>query len=1112
MADNGAAGTAGLLRTAESVTKSLRAKSTPVEDIVRVSNSLLDDELNVYLPNAVSFVFDLLVDRLNDKKQVKYRASTQVWQLFNKAWLQLEAKVRNRSFKSFRFGECVADALTRLSSDGETISTITQTLNLVRLSSLVNAQEHAVEILDSYIKLVRKSVKEQDIKDIVSFFRASMSIEKYTPKFITSFVASALPSILDILDSPGSEPLLAVIKRTVLSKDSLVNLRHNVDILLEQDVSGNSLIYFYSMVVDTLSKSDIDTLEHIYSKIVALHPETSGRLLGYITETKRTLSPAFLLQVFDAEFSKEEQDWKLIHSVLKLDIEIGTKNGEQIMRALQSQSFDGYIAVGEEIIDAHIRARELGAFFQLWTKLLSTDTKWGAAEFCQVVSKSIPMLSATQLKVLAEDLLSNTLSSKYTALTAVLQGLFSVRDKMILKQAKDIFKPVFLIEEGSDDLWLLRYQLLCLFEDIVSTEELAALAKPKPKSATLYHFYTLFRIRELIPFETKYLVKYFMKFVKSNHGDSLLQMLFERWFVIVNEIFPQDHIDLLVSFLLNADAIAIGVLDNSHLLEQPNITESLIIQISASIKETSSVSELHISILRMIPIQCYPRRVKVPLLNTLTGRYLKVKDMDFGVIQHILQTPTFKSGIESDIDTISAVVSRDPKSSLFITLWEHRASNLKDVANLKFLQSLANHVMEGLTSANGLSVYMFMAHSILSSPVDGVDISGLKDAFIENSRTLLTGYSNKPKKNIQNTSWLLGVLYELDISQTEFSQLCPVLVKFGDQIQRSGHIETMSSLFLLFTKYKVGSFGYLQSLYIVLRQLGVRRDQLTDGLSRLLSDVENDQFTQSFYEVIGSIDQEYQEYVLEIVKCYWTSIQRSNEHAQSIFVKCLSILASHLGAMTSDFRISVFHSLRALLVEKTWIITQYGLELIIAVLTIAADQLSLDDSLAEECFTSISMCMSNILLFHRYRLSNRHHIVLSFFTSLLRALTKQKTNSLLQKSKVAAESYQRLLSNLCEPPQVKESHSNSLSSGTSDIKRALRKHLHVLLMTYVHLALKFSFEAEVREALLAGVFGIFDVLSDSELQLVSTSLDYSGRVYYRTLYDEYKKVGKWQTN
>jgi nucleolar pre-ribosomal-associated protein 2 len=1068
-------------------------------------------------------VFELLIDRLNDSKQNKFRGNTGIWRLFNKTWRfqDKQPKLRNRSFQNLRFGEVISSALKLIDKDEESINIISETFTLVRLgSAIIIPQENSLQILASYLQLIKGSFNEKHINDIISFFNASSNTESYTPKFITLFVSTVLPSILSIIQSLSAQPLIALIRKTVLYKDNLSNLKVNVDLLLECDVSGPSLVCFYKLIVDTISRNDIETLEHIFNQISKKLPEISEALLEYISCTKRTLSQPFLLNIFDAEFAQPRQNWKLVHSVLALDIEVGIKHAEKIMSALERQEYQNYVSIGQEIIDGHVRARELISFFQLWTQFLSKNSqKWGSLEFCKVVSKSITTLSSTQLKQLVGSLMKEKSQSRLTALTTIIQGLFFVREKAAMTQAKEIFTPIFCSDEDSDDLWNIRYQLLCLYEDIISEENMAQLTSKKIKSAsaTLNQCYTFFRIRELIEYDTKSVIKSFMKFVRSEHDAPILKMIFGRWFVLLSQLFQKDQVDELVSYLLEYEGLTLQVIANHAIFEQAILVGSMIANITASIDTSSAVSQFQVTLLKSIPIQCYPRRVKIPLLDSLTDRYLETpSDLLLDTILHILQTPTFKSKVESDLKTICQIVKNNPQSKFFETMWRQRISNIKESQNLEFLEEVIKFAEKGLSKSKDLSPVMYMAFTVLSSGIQDIDTSSLQSKFIESSKSLLNSYISKSaQKNTSGISWLLKVLYKLDLKREDFETLYPALLKFGELVQSSEFLDTKANLFLLLTKYKDddSSIVFLESLYIVLRETGVPKDALIPGLTHSLSKLSDDQFNQLLLNVIHSIQHcDQSVFIIEILTCYWATFRRSNKRSQELLVKSVSKIASNIVFIQNSSLVILLHSLRSLLVEKTWIISQYGIELIMALLSRATDELDLSDSQAEECFTSITLCMSNTLLFHRYRLSSRHHIVMSLFTSLMKQLTRQRCKSVLQHSKVAAESFQRLLANLCEPPQSKESHTDSLSSAVSVIKRSLRKHLHVLLLSYIHLSLKFSFEVEVREVLLPGIFGIFDVLSDSELLLVSTSLDYSGRVYYRKLYDEYKKVGKWQTD
>lgn len=45
---------------------------------------------------------------------------------------------------------------------------------------------------------------------------------------------------------------------------------------------------------------------------------------------------------------------------------------------------------------------------------------------------------------------------------------------------------------------------------------------------------------------------------------------------------------------------------------------------------------------------------------------------------------------------------------------------------------------------------------------------------------------------------------------------------------------------------------------------------------------------------------------------------------------------------------------------------------------------------------------------------------------------------------------------------------------------------------------------------MPGIYSMFTVLSQNELRVVNDSLDYGGKAFYKTLYNDYKDHGKWK--
>lgn len=1131
------------IRTAEGITRFLRSKNTSIQDIVKVSNELLDEKLDVYLPNKGIFVFELLCDRLNDVKTKNFRLEPEIWELFNKTYIKLDAqpKVRNRTFQGLKFGEALASSLNESQSSKELLLVLTRVINLVKFNTISNNTfDFSVEILTKYLELVTKLSDELDdnetqafIKDITSLFQVIISTEKLSKKFISNFASTALPSILKLSDVRKTEfpSLLSLIKRILLNKEQQENLISNLELLIKAGPSDAEIAHYYRMVIDSISKSDIQTAEKLFTIITEKYPNTSEQLLGYLSAIKRTLSQAFLDQVVEKEFSYPKQNWNLLNSVLELDIEIGIKHALRIMRNLESQDFNEYLKIGEQLVNCFIRAREFVNFFNLWCQIITDkNSKWSTKEFKEIVSNNIHVLSFSQLTTLVNLLLSSdrVTVAQLVLLNTIVQGLFRTQDALLVQQSRELFIPVWELKQDNDELWCLKYQLLCLYEDILNDEQLENVIFQSKFPKSTHHFYTVFRIREIHEFDIASFASSFVKFSQRSGSFEIFKTVFTRWFVMINEFFNIEQINSLVDLLLadpnfNLDSI----FGNDLLFEQPKITESLISKVSASLNKKSD-KLLKIEILKTIPIQCYPKKLKTIILDQLVDELLQSKeshDEILEAIQHILQTPTFKSKIESDLSTIFSIVDKSPKSKVFPQIWSHYITSVKETSSQDYIKAMIQEVTSSISKFknNKLSSSHYIAFTILSNPpnIEESRLGKLKAAFVESSKTLLNSFigSKESQSKIFEISWLLNVLYLLDLSEDDFYKLQPSIKKFAQNLNES-KIEIKENIFLLYSKYSnTGSFTteYFEALYIVLRSNGVPSGKLLVGLGNVVSKLSEDEFHQSFNLLIESFNDESNVlYLVEILSVYWKYFQRESTNSSKLFVKSLSTALINFSKFSKSQALNnIILSSKSILLEKSWIISQYSLELLITLLSKSADSLLLhNNEYSESIYLSITLTLSNILLFHRFRLSNRHHIILSLFKSLLSCLTK-RNNGMLSTSISSAEAYSRVVSNLCEPSQHSFKDSNndsSLNSASSIVKKSLRKHLPILLLSYIYFALKYSYDTKVREALLPGIFNIFDVLSQNELVLVSSSLDYSGRTYYRSLYDDYKKIGKWKTD
>jgi nucleolar pre-ribosomal-associated protein 2 len=245
--------------------------------------------------------------------------------------------------------------------------------------------------------------------------------------------------------------------------------------------------------------------------------------------------------------------------------------------------------------------------------------------------------------------------------------------------------------------------------------------------------------------------------------------------------------------------------------------------------------------------------------------------------------------------------------------------------------------------------------------------------------------------------------------------------------------------------------------------------------------------------------------------------KEKHESLRPLFVFIVSQALKH----SQDLSVNSLHALGlfvdSLLREKSWMVSQYMLELILAfVAKVSLDTLvhrhgyDVEDN-RSRLYLQLTRTCSSVLLFHRHRINGRYHLVLRALISLLGCLTvKSEWNCSGISSALA---YSRLIGNLCEPPvqSIREKGGKSnLTSSATLTKKALARHLPVFLANYIYASLNEGFTSEVSESLKPEIYNVFAVLGTEGVKVTSGMVDSSGRAYLKILYEDYTKNGKWQ--
>ncbi|KAM0157744.1 hypothetical protein ACHAPG_004488 [Botrytis cinerea] len=228
-----------------------------------------------------------------------------------------------------------------------------------------------------------------------------------------------------------------------------------------------------------------------------------------------------------------------------------------------------------------------------------------------------------------------------------------------------------------------------------------------------------------------------------------------------------------------------------------------------------------------------------------------------------------------------------------------------------------------------------------------------------------------------------------------------------------------------------------------------------------------------------------------------------------------------------------------MLKTKRRALSQWSVDRTLAILAIICSSKgpSLPTSQANNIFIRLCALMKVVLTNHRFRLEGHLHCVIQVLQPLLRCfftahshtskrllqaftpppwlpqlqpgITSSSSNTL---SPIAAESFTRLLTLICDPTPNSISHSsmNNLTSAVAKAKKIAGQHMHIILQTYIKFNLDMTMKSEVRTAMTPGLYAIFGCTDMEGRKAVVDGLDSSARAVWGTLYRDWARFGKWK--
>lgn len=210
-----------------------------------------------------------------------------------------------------------------------------------------------------------------------------------------------------------------------------------------------------------------------------------------------------------------------------------------------------------------------------------------------------------------------------------------------------------------------------------------------------------------------------------------------------------------------------------------------------------------------------------------------------------------------------------------------------------------------------------------------------------------------------------------------------------------------------------------------------------------------------------------------------------------------------------------------LLQKHTGVISQWHIDELLAAISVKASRLSTQTE-KDSGRLYIGLCRSfgTLLATHRSKIGGRYHLVVLALQALLRCLFIPYKDDEAVGGELSiwgashAAAYGRILNMICDPSvsSVKRSRNRSRLELNDEMKRARSiagQHLQYLIMEFCGCQLRGRLQSGMREALNAGLYAVLAVIPQDNMRTMNAAMDSSSRSVFKALYNDYRKIGKW---
>lgn len=170
----------------------------------------------------------------------------------------------------------------------------------------------------------------------------------------------------------------------------------------------------------------------------------------------------------------------------------------------------------------------------------------------------------------------------------------------------------------------------------------------------------------------------------------------------------------------------------------------------------------------------------------------------------------------------------------------------------------------------------------------------------------------------------------------------------------------------------------------------------------------------------------------------------------------------------------------------------------------------------------IGLCrlFGTILAAHRAKIGGRYHLVVLALQGLLRCLFVPYTNHEPNGEEISAfgvahtVAYARILTSICDPTVSSVTRSKrrsglELNDATKKARSIAGQHLPYLMMEYCSCQLKGRLTPEMKTTLNPGLDAVLGILSPEMMRTMNAAMDSSSRSVFKALYEEYRRIGRW---